>query len=462
MSAPTTSRWLLPGLVLLNLVLKGLWLGVNEMAHDEPFTVYWSQRSLAELWAMMRTENNPPLYFLLIKGWSALVPFETAWLRVPSAVFSALTVWPLYLLARSLSGTRAALTCCLLFTFTNYHYGFAHEVRAYSLFALLAVLGMWLIVRSKYKLHQGWNSALALALVDILLVYTHFFGWLLVGIQLLTVLFLPEFERQRRMVLTGLALCLLAYLPYAAIFLARFGQSVSQGTWLEAPVPEELYNMIWRWSNRPVLAVLFLVTILVAAWRTKLSDLGLRLGLLWAFAPLLGMFMASFVAPIFLDRYLVYAAPGFALLVAASISTAVPNERITVALSVGACMGMLASFTPWQDTGLHPSRVVAQAEAWCGQRCNLRVLPEWYWLNYNAAENIVYLRDPMPDHLPVDGSHARGEYVRGVPMSTVVVVDAGSSVQDPQRSWYQKLRADHVTVDSILADHKVWVYRFQR
>ena len=67
-----TDRLLLFGLVAVNLVLKLSWLDVTELAHDEPFTVFWSQRPWAELWAMFRTENNPPLYFLLIKAWSAV------------------------------------------------------------------------------------------------------------------------------------------------------------------------------------------------------------------------------------------------------------------------------------------------------------------------------------------------------------------------------------------------------
>ena len=44
-----TDRLLLFGLVAVNLVLKLSWLDVTELAHDEPFTVFWSQRSWAEL-----------------------------------------------------------------------------------------------------------------------------------------------------------------------------------------------------------------------------------------------------------------------------------------------------------------------------------------------------------------------------------------------------------------------------
>ncbi|MCB0772754.1 MAG: hypothetical protein KDB93_05220, partial [Flavobacteriales bacterium] len=104
------SRWLLAALLALNLALKLAWTGVNELAGDEPFTLYWSLRPLQELFGMLRTENNPPLYFLLLHGWLKWVPLDPAWLRVPSALFSSLTVWPLFLLGRKLGGTGAAAT----------------------------------------------------------------------------------------------------------------------------------------------------------------------------------------------------------------------------------------------------------------------------------------------------------------------------------------------------------------
>ncbi|MFN9327622.1 MAG: hypothetical protein ACK6A5_19805, partial [Flavobacteriales bacterium] len=75
--------------MLLNLALKLAWLGVNELAHDEPFTVFWSQATWERLGTRFRSENNPPLEFLLITAWRALVPFEAAWRRFPAAVCSA-------------------------------------------------------------------------------------------------------------------------------------------------------------------------------------------------------------------------------------------------------------------------------------------------------------------------------------------------------------------------------------
>lgn len=442
-----TDRRILVALLLLNLVVKCSWLGTHVLSNDEPFTVYWSQRPWGALWPMLATENNPPLYFLLIKVWSWVVPFEAAWLRLPAALFSSLTVWPLYLLGLKLSGRRAAWSAVLLFTFSNYHYGFAHEVRAYALFTLLTTTSVWLLVRDRI-------NGVQLGLVNILLVYTHFFGWLAVGLQLLLVLALPELRARLRLWWKGFLLTVMAYLPYAAVFLGRLGTSVSQGTWLEAPVPEELYNMLWRWSNQPVLVVLFLAVIIAAGIRLKPLPLGWRIGLLWALVPLVGMFLVSFGVPMFLDRYLVYAAPGFALLVGVSVEGLLPRTTTGQVATMGIVLAMLITFTPWKGPARQPQQVVQQAEAWCQGNCDLHVRPSWYLLNYAAAKDMRLLRNEVP--LGTAGT------TEGTTFGVTVVVDACADLQDPSRAWRRALGNRYTQVDSVEADHKVRVYRFRK
>lgn len=50
----------------------------------------------------------------------------------------------------------------------------------------------------------------------------------------------------------------------------------------------------------------------------------------------------------FLDRYLVYAAPGFTLLVAFALSEVFVDQRMTNVLAFGAVIGMALTVQPWQ------------------------------------------------------------------------------------------------------------------
>jgi mannosyltransferase len=462
--------YFLPGLLLLNLALKLAWLGVNELAGDEPFTVFWSQRTWDQMLRMLQEENNPPLYFLLIKGWSAIVPFEPAWLRVPSAVFSALTVWPLFLLTRRLVGPMTALTACLLFTFSNYHFGFAHEVRAYALFALLATTGMWLLWRAKDQPYGGMLAMLGLSALNAVMVYTHFFGWLAIGVQGLCVLVMPELKQLRRGFLMGVGATLLWFAPYLVVFFDRAGTSIAHGTWLSAPTAEELYNMIWRWSNAPVCAVLFLLIIAVGVWRSKVKAPAIRLGLLWSMVPLTGMFLVSYKVPVFLDRYLVYAAPGFALLVAAAAHHIVQRVRYRHFASASVAAAMLFTFTPWKDNGLHPSRVVEAEMKWCpNSNCRTTIVPYWYSLTYASARNLPVFQDheAYSAYMDVIGQGAGGldpitkEHGPDPQDSSVIVIDAGSIYTDPGHRLHRSLREHFARVDSLEADHHVWVFRYR-
>jgi mannosyltransferase len=452
-----TDRLLLAALLLLNLALKCSWLGVNVLFNDEPFTVYWSQQPWSALWPMLAAENNPPLYFLLIKVWSWITPFEAAWLRVPAAVFSALVVWPLYLLAQRLSGRRTAILAALIFTFTNYHYGYAHEVRAYALFTLLTVTSLWLLVRAKDLPANGLRALIGLSALNTLLVYTHFFGWLAVGLEFLLVFTLPELRHLRRNFALGMGITLLYFAPYLRLFLHRMGQSVGQGTWLEPPVAEELYNMLWRWSNQPVLVVFFLALLIAGGLKDRFRSFGSRFAWLWALVPLGGMFLVSFVVPMFLDRYLVFAAPGFALAVAISADALLPKHRIGHLLASIPVLGMLITFTPWESNERQPVHLAEQVRAWCTEGCELMVVPAWYWLNYLAVKDLDQLQADQRERLSGAASMHQ-------PNGTgpVVVVDASGDLADLDRSWRWELARTLPMVDSTQADHKVWVYRFSR
>ncbi|MCC6542369.1 MAG: hypothetical protein IT225_09135 [Flavobacteriales bacterium] len=220
--------------------------------------------------------------------------------------------------------------------------------------------------------------------------------------------------------------------------------------------------MVWRWSNAPVLAVLFLGSILAACIKDRLRSTALRLGLVWTFVPLVGMFLVSYQVPIFLDRYLVYAAPGFALLVATSVVNLLPSSPARNVLAGLPAVGLLLTFTPWKDNGLHPSRVVQLETTWCDGACSVEVLPPWYWLTHLAATDIRSLQRPAQQHMAFSNGDQTGKGGMNDQPGTAIVIDAGAELVDPTRAWYTRLKTTHPQVDSVEATHKVWIYRFRR
>lgn len=465
MSSPISQRHQLLALFIGSLLLRLLWIGTNELSHDEPFTVVMAHRGIADLFAAMSNENNPPLHFLLMHFWVGIVPLEEAWLRVPSAVFSALTVLPIFLIGRSVGGPRVAWTASLLFLFSNYHQGFAHEVRGYALFTLLSATSMWLLVRGTGDAPSRTYDRKLATLVNILLVYTHFFGWFVLGIQAISVLVLRDLRARRIGYLHVLIATLVGFAPYAGLFLYRLGTSMKEGTWLTSPAPEELYNMVWRWSNAPVVAVFALVLILVGIVRTRGRGLGLFL--FWTFVPLFGMFAISYQVPMFLDRYLVYAAPGFALLVSlcsASIGLQGRWSHLPAALIV---LAFALSFTPWASNGLKPSAVVEQSMTWRGEGPVL-ILPAYFEDTYawHLDRRLVQHPMTMRDSLIARGIHPvhRPEDLPNIASGTspVVLVHTAATDERSLIAIKDTLSAYLHLEEWVEADKKVKVERYVR
>lgn len=446
-------RVLLFSILGLGLVLKLTWLGTNALAHDEPFTVYWTYRPWAEFRAMLGSENNPPLYFMLMRCWAAVVPMEPYWLRIPSAVFSSVVVLPLYLLGKRMQGTVAAVVAVLLFTLNGHHFGLAHEVRAYSLFTLLTVCSVLQLHRS---LHAEKRAMLWLTVFNILLIYTHFLGWLVVGLQLLLILPFASFRLKLNAWTAMFVLLLVAYLPYFSIFLQRAGSSITEGTWLSTPPVEEVYNMLWRWSNAPMIAVMLLAFVVGMLIKDRLRSRSMVWASLWTFVPLLGLWVVSQWVPLFLDRYLVFAAPGWHLLVAFSIGI-LPGRSAWAGATVAA-LAMAFTFAPWTKDQHTPERVVHRVEELrqIDPCAPVLVVPAWYRLTYRFAQNRERFRGEPPS---LKHSH---ELEHGDPHCGVLILVDAAPPDAASQQLLERIRSTHVIMDSTMTSQKVWVKRFLR
>lgn len=396
-----SDKLLLLALLLLNAALKSCWLGSNELDGDEPFTVYWALQPLDRFVEMLRTENNPPLYFLLMKGWCTLVPLEEAWLRIPSAVFSILTVWPLFLLGRALSGRSSAVIACLLFTLNNHQYGFAHEVRAYSLLLLLCTCACWLVIRHCVRAHTHMPASFTpLATILALLVWTHFFGWLIIGLLLAATFVIKEFRPARRLMLVSTGVALVVFLPYGLIFLQRATSSIAHGTWVKPHGPEEIWHMVRRWSNQPVVTLMLLVPLCVSLVREGMKPLIIRFGLLWWLLPLIGLWSVQPLVPAYVDRYLLFASLGFYLVAAHGLASLWRHGAAKLLTPICALGAMAFTFHPWVDGSRGTAKAAELLSAAMREEPNAEVLvhPFWFKLNVQwALDRSRFANPPWSD-----------------------------------------------------------------
>ncbi|MDX6269473.1 MAG: mannosyltransferase [Acidobacteriota bacterium] len=185
------------GLLMAALVVVRVWrLDASCLWFDEVFSVHAARHGWGALVEFVALDLiHPPLFYLLLKGWIALVGSEAVWwVRLFGVLTAGAACVPVMLLCREL-GLRARVgqVAVGLMAVSGFLLQHAREVRMYGMLLLLAACSLWLFAR---YVQQGAASggqrqgrlAASLFVVNLLLVYTHYYGWLLVGHELIFVL----------------------------------------------------------------------------------------------------------------------------------------------------------------------------------------------------------------------------------------------------------------------------------
>ena len=143
---PARRLWPILLLLLLALALRLYRLSAPSLWYDEGVTAAISQRSLADLARWTADDIQPPLYYVLVAGWTRLAGTSEWALRFPS-VAAGLLALPLLLalhrrLWRLAAGpvTPSALPLLLLAACAPLWVYYAQEARNYTLLTGLGVL----------------------------------------------------------------------------------------------------------------------------------------------------------------------------------------------------------------------------------------------------------------------------------------------------------------------------------
>ena len=252
-------------LLLLNILLKIIFISTASIAWDEPFSIYHAQMSVKNIVHQLYLGNNPPFFEIVLHFWIKFFGISPFSVRFLPMIFSSLTAVMIFLLGNKMFHFKVGLLTALLFTFTNFHLFFAHEARVYSLFGLLTVCTIYVFIQF-IENRENRKYFWLLILLNSLLFYTHYFGFFVFAIQGISIILISDLRKRFfwKFVAASFGVLLL-FAPNLWILIGRFGHSVSNGTWIEKPNGiESLYNMLWIFSNQPVNTVLCLL-ILVSA-----------------------------------------------------------------------------------------------------------------------------------------------------------------------------------------------------
>ncbi|MBA3711826.1 MAG: glycosyltransferase family 39 protein [Pyrinomonadaceae bacterium] len=209
---------------------------------DEIFSIHAARHGWGELLNFVALDIiHPPLFYLLLKIWIAVGGESLVWLRLFPALAAIAAVVPFVLLCRELRLKATETNLALLLMAVNgYLIKYAQEVRMYSLLLLLALGSLWLFARFVNSLDDDGSKKKLIALfaVNLLLVYTHYFGWMLVVTEFV---FLWWFARRRVVPfaasIAALALCFLPWVLAVFSHTAQAGAVEQNLGWAARPGP---------------------------------------------------------------------------------------------------------------------------------------------------------------------------------------------------------------------------------
>ncbi len=440
----TLDRILILSLLLLNLLLKILYIRSSDICIDEPFTIFYAQSNMHDLFEMLRNENNPPLFFLLLHFWIRLFGIGPAAVRALPVIFSSLAVSYIYKTGRLNYNRIIALTASLVYTFSNLNILHAHNTRVYSLFVLLASASMYYYMALITK-DQKTAAQRGLIISNLLLAYSHFFGFFIILLQLFFTLTVPGIRKNIfRLHLWATIIFSLFYSPYLYIFITRFISSSSQGTWVAPPEWIRIYQEMWMFSNGPENARFFLsilalglLIFLLKRPRIKASDT-IILG--WFVLPYLFMFFISFKIPMFLDNYLIYITPGYYLCLAVAVyHIALNRNGIAVVLGLALIWQMQKHADLNYNPQRFPSQVAAEVDSLRQPETPVYIAPAWvklniaYYLNRTAFSHFEHIDSLLQqDHIyPIyNGSNIDSAVLSKAP--NALLVDGWLDLTDPK------------------------------
>lgn len=220
-----------------NLTASCLWF-------DEIFTVHAAEMNFGNMfWFVAQDLIHPPLSYILLKFWIFAGGTGLFWLRFYPVFFAILSLVPLVFLCRELKLNYATIAVVMLFLAVNgCLIKYAQEVRMYSLFLFFAIHSMWLFARFLFLGKNIW----LLTIVNILLVYTHYFGWLVVLSEITAIVVLQRIKIRQTLVMLGILLA--SFAPWifavwkAAQVKANLGQNIG---WIGKPDPAALAQFLF-------------------------------------------------------------------------------------------------------------------------------------------------------------------------------------------------------------------------
>ena len=378
MNQPTsrnrTSRLLLGIILVLALLMRCYNVTAISIWSDEAFSVALIHYPLSEMLARLVRDVHPPLYYLLLSGWTHGFGYSVASLRGLSLIFGVAAVWAGYAFVReAFERADLALGAALLLALNPFQIEYAFEARMYTLGGFLILLLAWLMVRALKR--QTALSWFWVAVATSAAWYTHYyllfstFAIAIYGLLALWRRFGSKLQEYRYFA-GCYALVLLLYVPWVKPLLFQFSQ-VQEDYWIPPisrwSVPLTNYLLLTGRFRNPqshiaqipvVLAALFSVWLM---WRVsrRYRNFARWLVLLAVLIPSSMAIAASFRQSVYSNRYFFFTSLFYTVALALFVFSFKSRYLRMAWLGLGALVSVLNLVRFWGDLDIQNHQGIA-------------------------------------------------------------------------------------------------------
>ncbi len=325
----------------LALVLGLVRLGAPSLWFDEAYTAEASGKS--PIWWLQHDQYHF-LYDGLIAMWAAAAGTSEWALRAPSVIGAALSAGLLVVLGRKLFDRWIALASGVLLAVSPFLVQWSQQARSYTLLLAGSLVATLVLIRA---LDRGTRSGWAL--------YGLAYAGVVVGHAVAGILLAPAHiallvQRRREVLphgpLAAVIVCAIAA-PWAATVAMRSTGPGAGMAWLQPPSPEVVVRALADVSGAAGLGVALAGLGAVLLWNCGRRSTVAWLGV-WALGAFALALLMTLVTPVFLDRYLIVAAPAFALLAGAAV--VLVGRRMGPVLAGAAVVVSAVGLISWYST----------------------------------------------------------------------------------------------------------------
>lgn len=309
--------------VLVNILLKTLYLGVNPFSFDEIISVKDTLLEFGHIKHEAEWDNNPPFYYYCLWVWHSILPINEFNTRLLSVVFASFSIGLLFNFTKRYFNTTVAVAAVGFTSFSNFIFYYSQESRAYALVLLLSISSTILFFR--YVENRKVATLFWLALINFLLIYTHYISSLVIVFQYLLFPFISTTSKSRFYLFQSSVIIILVFLRFTKKqYLNIVGFNSKGDFWLQKAGLIDLKHALVSLSGSFALLIVFSFIVIVFLIREKsIKKHGIYFFYCFTISvfSVLFLFIVGTFKSVFLARYLIFTIPFFAIVVSYMVST---------------------------------------------------------------------------------------------------------------------------------------------